>query len=93
MAANEQEATVVVSAAVANYKVVEKDTYKGQLNLIVEIRAHGKLVWKGSALGEATRWGRSYKLENYFEALSDSLVDAVSKALKSQPFLDALAGK
>jgi len=93
MAASEGDATIVVSADVAAFKVVEKDTYKGQLNLVMEVHSRGKLVWKGSTLGEASRWGRSYKLENYYEALSDSLVDAVSKALKSQPFLDGLAGK
>lgn len=91
MAANAQEATAVVSAEVVRCRVTEKDTYKGELNLMVEVKAHGKVVWRGAVLGEATRWGRSYKLENYYEAISDSLVDAVVKSLKSESFLKALA--
>jgi hypothetical protein len=91
MAANAQEATAVVSVEVLRCKVTEKDTYKGELSLIVQVTAGGKPVWRGSVMGEATRWGRSYKLENYDEAISDSLMDAVGKSLKSEAFLKALA--
>jgi hypothetical protein len=56
------------------------------------VDAGGKPVWRGTVMGEATRWGRSYKLENYYEAISDSLLDAVGKSLKSDPYLKALAG-
>lgn len=92
MAATPEEATAVVSAEVLRYKVTEKDTYKGELSLLIQVDAGGKPVWRGTVMGEATRWGRSYKLENYYEALSDSLLDAVGKSLKSDPFLKALAG-
>ncbi|HET8900414.1 MAG TPA: hypothetical protein VFM84_00630 [Holophagaceae bacterium] len=91
MAAKAEEATVVVSVEVLRCKVTEKDTYKGELNLMVEVKAGGKPVWRGTVMGEATRWGRSYKLENYYEAISDSLLDAVGKSLKSDAFLKALA--
>ena len=91
MAANAQEATAVVSVEVLRCKVTEKDTYKGELSLIVQVTAGGKPVWRGTVLGEATRWGRSYKLENYYEAICDSLMDAVGKSLKSDAFLKALA--
>ena len=92
MAATPEEATAVVSAEVMRCKVTEKDTYKGELSLLIQVDAGGKPVWRGTVMGEATRWGRSYKLENYDEAISDSLVDAVSKSLKSDPYLKALAG-
>lgn len=92
MAATAEDATVTVSADVIRYKVTEKDTYKGELSLLVTVEAGGKPVWRGTVMGESTRWGRSYKLENYYEALSDSLMDAVGKSLKSDPYLKALAG-
>lgn len=91
MAAKPEEATVVVSVEVLRCKVTEKDTYKGELSLKVEVKAGGKAVWVGTVMGEATRWGRSYKLENYYEAICDSLLDAVGKSLKSDAFLKALA--
>ena len=93
MASKPDEATVIVSVAVNRCKVVERDTYKGELSLLLQVRAGGAPIWRGTVLGEATRWGRSYKLENYYEALSDSLVDAIGKSLKSDSFLKALAGK
>ena len=93
MAAKAEEATVVVSVEVLRCKVKEKDTYKGELSLMVEVQSRGKALWRGTVLGEATRWGRSYKLDNYYEAVSDSLMDAVGKSLKSDSFLAALAGK
>ncbi len=93
LAASEADATVVVKAEVARCMVIEQDTYKGSVNLVIEVDRNGKPLWRGTVLGEATRWGRSYKLENYYEAISDSLMDAVGKSLKSQSFLDALAGK
>ena len=91
MAANAGEATAIVSVEVLRCKVTEKDTYKGELSLLVQVEAGSKPVWRGTVMGEATRWGRSYKLENYDEAISDSLMDAVGKSLKSDPFLQALA--
>ncbi|HJU84440.1 MAG TPA: hypothetical protein VJ600_09535 [Holophagaceae bacterium] len=93
MAAKADVATTVVTAEVMRYKVIEKDTYKGELNLMLQVRVGGKLLWKGVAMGEATRWGRSFKMENYQEVLSDCLIDAVGKVLKSPAFLHALAGK
>ena len=93
LAATEAEATVIVKVEVLRCLVTEKDTYKGELNLVIQVEAHGKPLWRGTVLGEATRWGRSYKLENYYEAISDSLMDAVGKSLKSDSFLAALAGK
>lgn len=93
LAASEQDAAVVVKVEVLRCMVVEQDTYKGQISLLIQVESDGKTLWRGTVMGEATRWGRSYKLENYYEAISDSLVDAIGKSLKSESFLAALAGK
>jgi hypothetical protein len=53
----------------------------------------GQTLWSGNASGEATRFGRSYKLENYYEVLSDAVVNTVSSMLQSAEFQQALAGK
>ena len=35
----------------------------------------GKTLWNGLASREATRFGRSYQAENYYEVLSDAVVN------------------
>jgi hypothetical protein len=40
--------------------------------------------------GSASRWGRSYKADNYYETLSDSLLDALHKLLSNADFIAAL---
>lgn len=88
-----EEATVTVTAEVLNFKVSESNTYNGEVSLLVVVRAGNQDLWRGTLMGQATRWGRSYKLENYHEALCNSLIEAVANGLKSEPFMKALAGK
>jgi hypothetical protein len=52
----------------------------------------GRTLWSGLASGDATRFGRSYKLENYYEVLSDAVVNTVSSMLESAEFKKALTG-
>jgi hypothetical protein len=52
----------------------------------------GKTLWKGLASGDATRFGRSYKAENYYEVLSDAVVNTVSSMLQAAEFQRALSG-
>jgi predicted RNA-binding protein with PUA domain len=86
-------ATLVVSGELLRFSVIEKDTYEGEFRALLQIRSGDKLVWKGMAVGRATRFGRSYKLENYHEVLSDCLVEAASRLLSDEVFVSVLAGK
>ena len=86
-----EEATVVVSGELLRFDVVEKETYQGEFRALVEVWAGERPLWKGLVTGRATRFGRSYKLENYHETLSDSLVHGVSRMLTDAAFLGALA--
>lgn len=88
-----EEATVVLSGELLRFDVVEKETYQGEFRALVEVRAGDRPLWKGLVLGRATRFGRSYKLENYHETLSDSLINGVSRMLTDAAFLGALAPK
>jgi Uncharacterized lipoprotein len=83
---------VSVSGEVRQFFVEETNTYKGDvvLHMVVHSRT-GATLWEGNTSGTASRFGRSYKLENYHETLSDSLIDAVSNLLKNQDFMQALA--
>ena len=86
-------ATIVVSGELLRFSVIEKDTYQGEFRALLQARSGEKLVWKGMAVGRATRFGRSYKLENYHEVLSDCIVEAVSRLLSDQIFISVLAGQ
>ena len=83
---------VTIRGEVTQFFVRETSTYKSEVVLHVEVvGSDGKTRWSGSATGEASRFGRSYKLENYYEVLSDALVNTVSSLLQSPVFQRALS--
>lgn len=86
-------ANLLLSGEILSYGVIETQTYKGELRIRLEIRSGDKVVWAGLAVGRASRFGRSYKPENYQEVLSDVVVEAVSRLLADQTFLRVLSGK
>lgn len=85
-------APVTVRGEVEKFFVRETGTYKGEVAVhLTVVGQDGRTLWSGLASGEATRFGRSYKLENYEEVLSDALVNTVSSMLQSAQFQKALA--
>ncbi|MGC1457418.1 MAG: hypothetical protein WA825_03980 [Steroidobacteraceae bacterium] len=84
---------VTIKGEVTQFYVRETSTYKSEVGvrLTVTDRA-GKTLWSGLASGDAERFGRSYKLENYYEVLSDAIVNTVSSMLDSAQFQSALSG-
>jgi hypothetical protein len=83
---------VVVKGEVKQFFVEETSTYRADavLHLTLADR-NGKTLWSGTASGDATRFGRSYKAENYYEVLSDALVNTTSSMLQSSEFQKALS--
>src|SRR6476661_3787937 len=70
-------ATRILKTELKQLYVEEMDLYKGDVRMVVTLTdANGKSLWTGTTGGSASRFGRSYKAENYFEALSDSLIEA-----------------
>jgi hypothetical protein len=87
-------ATTVVNVEVKSFFVSETSTYQGDVRLAVTISdPAGKVRWNGTAGGEASRFGRSYKADNYYETLSDSLIEAVLSLAQNPGFHQALAEK
>jgi hypothetical protein len=86
--------SVIVKGEVTQFFVTETNTYEAQVavHLSVESPA-GATLWSGVASGDAKRFGRSYKAENYYEVLSDATVNAVSSMLQSSEFQRALAAR
>jgi hypothetical protein len=88
----DSNAAVIIRGEVRQFFVRETSTYKSELAIhLTVVGSDGKTLWSGVASGAATRFGRSYKLENYYEVLSDALVNAVSSMLQSPEFQKALS--
>ena len=84
-------ATRILKTELKQFYVEEMDLYKGDVRMVVTLTdANGKSLWTGTTGGSASRFGRSYKAENYFEALSDSLIEATYNLLRNPSFHDAL---
>ena len=68
---------LILSGEIRQYYVTEVNMYRGELSLVLHLKnSAGKEVWSGAITGDAERFGRSYKAENYFEVLSDTLLKA-----------------
>lgn len=86
--------TVTVKGEVKQFFARETGTY--QSNTVIHLTvsgSDGKTLWTGIVQGDATRFGRSYQIENYYEVLSDAIVNTVSSMLGSAEFQKALSGR
>jgi hypothetical protein len=83
---------VVLSGEVRQFFVLEDKTYRGEVAVHLTLRNRaGKVVWEGGANGNATRSGHSYELDNYYEVLSDAVINATVSLLQDPDFRWALA--
>src|SRR5262249_56196369 len=71
----------VLKGQVEDFFVTERDRYVGSVRIKLDLAKGGKSVWNGYAVGASKRWGRSYKLDNYYQATSHPLLDATARPL------------
>ena len=89
----DSDGAVTIKGEVKQFFVRETGTYKSTVTVhLTVVGRDGQTLWSGNASGDATRFGRSYKLENYYEVLSDAIVNTVSSMLQSAEFQKALSG-
>lgn len=89
----DSNAAATIQGDVRRFFVREGDTYKSDVAIhLTVIDQNGKTLWNGLASGEATRFGRSYRAENYYEVLSDAVVNTVSSMLQAAEFQKAISG-
>jgi Uncharacterized lipoprotein len=89
----DSDGAVTIKGEVRQFFATEGSTYKSEVAVRLTVASRdGRTLWSGLASGEATRFGRSYKLENYSEVLSDAVVNTVSSMLGSPEFQAALSG-
>ena len=84
---------VVVGGEILEFMVIETNTYKGEVRLKLSVNRGGKTAWAGVTSGTSSRWGRSYKAENYYETISDSLLEATTNVIRDEGFRKALLPK
>jgi hypothetical protein len=87
----EGPADVNISGEIRQYFVTETTTYKGEISLLIHVKnSAGKELWTGVIGGDAERFGRSYRADNYYEVMSDMLLRASYNLLASAGFREAL---
>jgi hypothetical protein len=90
----DSDGAVTIKGEVRQFFVRETNTYQSEVGVRVTVVSRdGRTLWSGLASGDAKRFGRSYKLENYHEGLSDAIVNTVSSMLQSTQFQAALSGR
>lgn len=83
---------VTIEGEVTQFFVRETSLYRSEVSVhLTVVGRDGKTLWSGTASGEAKRFGRSYELEDYYEVLSDAIVNTVSSMLQSSQFQKALS--
>jgi hypothetical protein len=82
---------VTLTGDVRQFFVTETNLYRGDLSLLVRLKnAEGKEIWSGVIVGSAEHFGRSYKAENYYETISDMVLNAAHNLLTNSAFHEAL---
>lgn len=90
----DRDGAVTIKGEVRQFFAREISTYSSEVVVhFTVVGREGKTLWAGNGSGEANRFGRSYRLENYYEVLSDAIVNTVSSMLDSAEFQKALSGR
>ena len=85
---------MTIKGEVKQFFVRETNSYRSEIAVhLTVVGRDGRTLWSGLAAGDASRFGRSYRLENYYETLSDAVVNTVSSMLQSAEFQKALSGR
>ena len=88
----DSDGTAILKTELRQFFVDETKTYQAEVILRVTLTdPEGNVLWSGLTSGATARFGRSYKADNYYETLSDSLAGAVQQLLQNRGFRQALA--
>lgn len=88
----ESGAGLVMRGEVISFFVTETGTYVGDVRVRLSVGTpRDRVAWQGIVGGTAEHFGRSYRDENYYETLSDSLVHLVENLFHDPDFRKAVA--
>lgn len=91
----ESGGTVIMKGWVKRFFADETNRYNGEVELELSFvdAASGKVLWSFMTAGQSSRYGISYKADNYYEVLSDALMGAVHELLRNPKFKGVLTAR
>jgi uncharacterized lipoprotein YajG len=93
------DASQTLAGKLTRVRVVESNkavgsTYQAEVQVAFALKnAQGGVLWEGTALGDATRYGRARSEENVNEVLSDAIKEVYANALNDAGLQNAWVGK
>jgi len=93
------DAPQTLAGKLTRVRVVESNkavgsTYQAEVQVAFALKnAEGGVLWEGTALGDATRFGRARSQENVNEVLSDAIKETYANALNDAGLQNAWVGK
>jgi len=85
------EGRAIVTGNVRKFYVTEDSLYKAETRLLLKLATRsGKSLYEGMHGESENTFGKSYKCSNYFEVLSESLVETVHDMTVQDEFYDAM---
>jgi hypothetical protein len=85
---------VILNGEIRNFFVEEGNRYNAEVEMQATFTdANGKILWGVATTGTSSRFGISYKADNYYEVLSDALIGATHQLVQNPGFRKALTEK
>lgn len=85
---------LVMTGDIVEFMVQEGEDYKANVNIEFRITGRsGNELWTGMVNGSSTRFGRSFNIENYYESLSDAVIDAVGRLVEGTDMVKTLVAR
>lgn len=83
--------TVIVKSVLTKYFADEARKYNGEVEIELTFTdTSGKVLWAYMIGGTSSRYGISYKADNYYEVLSDALISASQALIENPRFRETL---
>jgi len=86
----EEGQTVTLRGEILKLGVTEAGLFNGEAEIAMTAEVKGKVIWRGILSGKSKRMGKTYRLENYYEALSNALQQAAASLAENEGFVAAL---
>ena len=85
---------VILKGEIRKFFVEDASRYNAEVELQATLTdADGKILWVVATSGSSSRFGISYKADNYYEVLSDALIGATHELVHNPGFRKALTEK
>ena len=82
---------VRIEGDVSDFNVNEGDEYKARVSIRIKaIDSNGVTLWDGVLDGSASRFGRSYSVDNYYETLTDAFIRGYRDLISNTSFMSSM---